>query len=427
MIYFNVISIISFIISFVFLSIGLYIFLSNIKNKVHILFFCQTFACFILGFFFSFLYSLKDINLLKNIYKIVGIGFFLCLPFALHTYSELTGYLKKNIFIITIIYLIGIAFVIKNFFSPVYFKEFITEDYINYFIIDYKGIWSILFTIYMFGCILCFTIFLILWYIKTDKKRIKKQSSFIFINLIIILAFLLLDLHILPIFTKYKSIGIIGIIGGLYIISISYAIMKYRMLNLTPEQISNDIISNIEESVILLDLDNKIISVNKKTEELVNNTNLKDSNLSSVIFEFDKINENIDKIKNNSFNDFSCRVHLINCKDEMPLMDAKFSIINDKFGDKLGILIIAHEVKELKKLKAFYKITDKEAEVIQHIVNGTTNKEIADKIVTSERTVKAHISNIYDKFGVDNRAQLLGILKDFNLLPQHNAEKIVIL
>ena len=96
MIHFNVISIISFIISFVFLSIGLYIFLSNIKSKVHILFFCQTFACFILGFFFSFLYSLKDIDLLKNTYKIVGIGFFLCLPFAVHTYSELTGYLKKN-------------------------------------------------------------------------------------------------------------------------------------------------------------------------------------------------------------------------------------------------------------------------------------------------------------------------------------------
>ena len=53
-----------------------------------------------------------------------------------------------------------------------------------------------------------------------------------------------------------------------------------------------------------------------------------------------------------------------------------------------------------------YRLTAREREVINAIVEGFTNKEIAVRYKISERTVKHHLSNIFDKVGVSNRLEL---------------------
>ena len=45
-------------------------------------------------------------------------------------------------------------------------------------------------------------------------------------------------------------------------------------------------------------------------------------------------------------------------------------------------------------------------EVVEAIVAGYTNKEIAEKFTISEQTVKHHLTNIFDKLGVFNRLEL---------------------
>jgi DNA-binding NarL/FixJ family response regulator len=53
-----------------------------------------------------------------------------------------------------------------------------------------------------------------------------------------------------------------------------------------------------------------------------------------------------------------------------------------------------------------YRLTAREREVINAIVEGLPNKEIAVRYKISERTVKHHLSNIFDKVGVSNRLEL---------------------
>ena len=50
-------------------------------------------------------------------------------------------------------------------------------------------------------------------------------------------------------------------------------------------------------------------------------------------------------------------------------------------------------------------LTDREIEVLIHVVNGMLNKEIASVLDISERTVKNHISNIFRKLEVCDRTQ----------------------
>jgi len=49
-------------------------------------------------------------------------------------------------------------------------------------------------------------------------------------------------------------------------------------------------------------------------------------------------------------------------------------------------------------------LTGREMEVLNAAAKGKTSKEIAFSLGISERTVKAHLGNIYQKLGVDSRA-----------------------
>jgi len=51
------------------------------------------------------------------------------------------------------------------------------------------------------------------------------------------------------------------------------------------------------------------------------------------------------------------------------------------------------------------QLTDREREVLTCMVEGLNNQEIAEKLVISLGTVKFHISNIFQKLGVDSRVE----------------------
>ncbi len=50
-------------------------------------------------------------------------------------------------------------------------------------------------------------------------------------------------------------------------------------------------------------------------------------------------------------------------------------------------------------------LTDREREVLEQIAQGLTNREIAEKMVISEKTVKTHVSNLLDKLGLEDRTR----------------------
>jgi DNA-binding NarL/FixJ family response regulator len=51
-------------------------------------------------------------------------------------------------------------------------------------------------------------------------------------------------------------------------------------------------------------------------------------------------------------------------------------------------------------------LTDREREVLAHLVAGRTNGEIARELVISDKTVSVHVSNILRKTGTSSRAEV---------------------
>jgi len=60
-------------------------------------------------------------------------------------------------------------------------------------------------------------------------------------------------------------------------------------------------------------------------------------------------------------------------------------------------------------------LTDKELFILQAVAKGFKSREIAFDMGIAERTVKAHLTNIYNKLGVNSRAEAVAIAIDQGL------------
>jgi NarL family two-component system response regulator LiaR len=74
--------------------------------------------------------------------------------------------------------------------------------------------------------------------------------------------------------------------------------------------------------------------------------------------------------------------------------------------DSLGVPAVAAEG---------FDLTPREQEVLALMVEGMTNPEIAERLVISRSTAKAHVSNILSKLGVSNRAEAISLALQQNL------------
>jgi len=56
---------------------------------------------------------------------------------------------------------------------------------------------------------------------------------------------------------------------------------------------------------------------------------------------------------------------------------------------------------------ALSELTQRERDIVRLIVEGASNKEVASALAISERTVKGHLSNVFQKLGVSDRLKLV--------------------
>ncbi|RAU35967.1 fimbria biosynthesis transcriptional regulator FimZ [Enterobacter sp. ECC-175] len=61
-------------------------------------------------------------------------------------------------------------------------------------------------------------------------------------------------------------------------------------------------------------------------------------------------------------------------------------------------------------------LSNREVTVLRYLANGLSNKEIAEQLLLSNKTISAHKSNIYSKLGVQSIVELIDYAKAHELL-----------
>jgi DNA-binding CsgD family transcriptional regulator len=63
-----------------------------------------------------------------------------------------------------------------------------------------------------------------------------------------------------------------------------------------------------------------------------------------------------------------------------------------------------------------FGISNRESEIIALIIQGYKNNKIGEKLFISTRTVKNHVYNIYQKTKVENKVQLMNLIRSNGLM-----------
>ncbi|MDH4395156.1 MAG: response regulator [Limnobacter sp.] len=102
---------------------------------------------------------------------------------------------------------------------------------------------------------------------------------------------------------------------------------------------------------------------------------------------------------------------------EKPFNEARIKSLIDQHMEKARSLVENAKVDE-RLSRLYSKLTTRELQVLERIVAGRLNKQIADDLSISIKTVEAHRANIMDKLEVTTVADLLKIA--LRKLPEHS-------
>ena len=80
-----------------------------------------------------------------------------------------------------------------------------------------------------------------------------------------------------------------------------------------------------------------------------------------------------------------------------------------------GIKQIPRGVRESTKTNPAH-LTSRQVEVLELLKQGLQNKEIAARLIISERTVKFHVSSIMGKLGAGNRTEAVTVAAQLGLI-----------
>jgi NarL family two-component system response regulator LiaR len=79
-------------------------------------------------------------------------------------------------------------------------------------------------------------------------------------------------------------------------------------------------------------------------------------------------------------------------------------------------------VTPVKENKAQGLLSEREAEVLRLVALGMSNKEVAEELFLSQRTIKAHLTNVFNKLNVASRSEAIVKGLQWGLVTLENTE-----
>ena len=107
----------------------------------------------------------------------------------------------------------------------------------------------------------------------------------------------------------------------------------------------------------------------------------------------------------------------------------RYALMDDLFiSPKLAKIIVKDYLfvnRQRKTLPPLHNLTNREKEIVHHIVDGKKSKEIAEELYISIKTVNKHRSNILGKLGISSCNELrrgsIHVLNEFNCSKNNNS------
>jgi two-component system, NarL family, nitrate/nitrite response regulator NarL len=88
------------------------------------------------------------------------------------------------------------------------------------------------------------------------------------------------------------------------------------------------------------------------------------------------------------------------------VMAGEYWVGRERIADLIEMMRRREASSEVAQRGPTFGLTPRELQMVSAVVAGCSNGDIADKFSISPKTVKHHLTNIFDKLGVSNRLEL---------------------
>jgi DNA-binding NarL/FixJ family response regulator len=247
-------------------------------------------------------------------------------------------------------------------------------------------------------------VMLLRWRATSILRRERMQATIVAASIIFTVALYNIEPFLVPAITGIDSIGMAANAGILWLSGLWFAITRYRLMSFGPTTMGAALFDATERPVAFLSPRLDITAANKAIETAAGSP--EKGFIGHSLFEFTDMEEGTSS---------RALIDLAFPSRSTQATRIRFMLepFRDDFGDDRGYIMFGEPRKPISTLSADRRLTPRESEILSYAADGFTNGQIAGILKISERTVKSHVTNLFDKLGVQNRVQMIRAYQDY--------------
>ncbi len=363
---------------------------------------------FIFTFFTAVLYLQDSGRTAVPLFKLSVIGIFFYGPLILNLFRRLRGRIQKN-WELSIHLSISLVFTVWAISSDDFILSVERRSWMWVPVFEYAKPWLYL----ALAKLLLYTSNILpqmwLWGKESKRKRVKFQSIFLFLSCLLGAAWGALCILFVPELCFFYQFPLL--------FALAWVVLRGDFLELNYKVNAEAIIENIGDAVFILRPDLFIHRRNAAAKRIVpEGTDFFPSVMADSKRFSDEIAELEAKIKTSAY------MSIEFAGDHNGSAKLWLSAIRDNFRDVAGFLAICRKDLGTAQFRTRFGITAKEMEVIELILEGMSNRMIAERLSLALRTVETHVFKVYNKLNVKNRIELLSVAAQFDIHPKKTVE-----
>lgn len=342
------------------------------------------------AFTYAFVYSAPNKEIAWKYFKVSSLGWISFCALGLHFAIVLA---KKDRILkdrwIYLMYVPPSIFLIKNVTDPVTTKDFILTQLGWVEVPLTESPWYYLFFLY-YVVYMIVTIYLIcIWKKSAPTKREREQARLICSSILVVFLFGSVVNTVLPLLGFRILPAIAPIFTLIFAYGVGKAMLKYRLMNITPVLATEEVLHMMKDYFMLLDSEWKIMSVNKQVEEGLkySKAELLGKSLFSIVDP-----EQAQILKNLAIHEEG-EIELLTADGEYIPTFMSLSEIKDRAGDIIGYALVAQDLRGKRQLEEEIKVRKRveDALISAQALLETKVKERTFDLLQANETLRKEI------------------------------------
>ncbi|MFA6508617.1 MAG: LuxR C-terminal-related transcriptional regulator [Treponemataceae bacterium] len=214
----------------------------------------------------------------------------------------------------------------------------------------------------------------------------------------------------------YTSQG--NIVPFFWVLGISFAINEYGLLRISPSNATRFLMDGVEEQAFLVDPAVSVAELNASAGRLIGKSGT--IPVTDLFLEATSLKLKLERLAVSDGSHLEIGI-MARTPDGAVLLRTLFYLVRDKWADPIGFVGIAHRWSQVGDLAVRYRLSEREGQVLNFILAGARQKEIAVRLCLSLPTIKSHTTSLYNKLGVSSRNEVWAMCVEDRLkAPEEN-------